>query len=266
MNYFEQEYVNLIDEILSIGETIHGRNGRAKKVFGRTLTIDMTGRDSFPLLNTRKIFYKGVLGELAAFFRGPKHISDFEKWGCNYWKDWAKPDGSIEVDYGNAWFEDGQFDHVVNSLKNNPNDRRMIINGWRPNRLLALDLPCCHFMYQWSVRDQDTLDMIWYQRSADTMIGLPSDIVLAAAWNVLLANQVGLQPGRITMMLGDTHIYEEHFEGAEEFIKNFNMYDRGYPLYELIAPPGMDIRMFEPSMLQIKNYEPRNVMKFEIKA
>lgn len=264
MNYFEQEYMDLVELILNTGEYVKGRNGGVRKTFGHTLEIDMSYTNTFPLLNTRHIYHKGILGELAAMFRGPKHLRDFEKWGCNYWKKWAKPDGSINVDYGNAWFDHNQFNRLIDNLKHNPHDRRMIINGWRPENLDNLDLPCCHFLYQWFVREETYLDMIWYQRSVDTMIGLPSDIVLAATWNILLANMVGLKPGKITMMLGDTHIYEEHFEGAYKFLKAFQ-YNRGYPTYDLIAPPGMDIRMFEPSMLQIENYNPILKQTYELK-
>ena len=265
MKYFELSYNNLIEDILVNGEIVQGRNGRTKKIFAQVLQIDMTNEDQFPLLHTRKIFHKGVLGELAALVRSPKTIADFERWGCNYWKQWGKPDGTIEVDYGNAWFEDGQFDHLIHSLRLNPHDRRLIISGWRPNRLKELDLPCCHLLYQWFVREEKYLDMIWYQRSVDTMIGLPSDIVLAAAMNILIANQSGLKPGQLTMILGDTHIYEEHWEGAEEFLQAFKL-DRTYPTYELACPPGMDIRMFEPSMIQIENYTPSTIMKFELKS
>lgn len=267
MKLFETEYTNLISDIVMCGERIKGRNGYVRKLFSKTITIDMSDSNKFPLLNTRRIFYKGVLGEFAAFVRGPKHISDFERWGCNYWKQWAKPDGSIDVDYGNAWLANGQLDRLIYSLKNNPHDRRLLISGWRPDRLSELSLPCCHLLYQWFVREEQYLDMIWYQRSVDTMIGLPSDIILAALFNLLLANQVGLKPGRLTFILGDTHIYEEHLEGAEEFINRVTpYYDRNYPTYDLIAPEGMDIRSFEPSMLHIENYNPQEAMKFELKA
>lgn len=267
MKLFESEYTNLIEDILMYGERVKGRNGYVRKLFSRNLTIDMSDSNKFPLLNTRKIFYAGILGEFAAFVRGPKHISDFERWGCNYWKNWSKADGSIEVDYGNAWLADGQLDRLIDTLKSNPHDRRLIISGWRPSMLDQLDLPCCHLMYQWFVREEKYLDMMWYQRSVDTMIGLPSDIVLAAIFNILIANQVGLKPGKLSMILGDTHIYEEHIDGANEFISSANpFYDRSYPTYELAAPAGMDIRMFEPSMIQISGYSPKQVMTFKVKS
>jgi thymidylate synthase len=267
MHMFEDEYTNLISDIIVCGERIKGRNGYVRKLFGKTLTIDMSDGNTFPLLHTRKIYHKGILGEFAAFVRGPKHIDDFKRWGCNYWDNWAKPDGSIEVDYGNSWLANSQLERLIRTLQTNPHDRRLLISGWRPDRLSELDLPCCHLLYQWFVRQEQYLDMIWYQRSVDTMIGLPSDIVLAAIFNLLIANQVGLKPGRLTMILGDTHIYEEHLVNAEAYVNSLTpFYDRSYPTYELAAPKGMDIRMFEPSMLQIEDYNPKQTMKFEIKV
>lgn len=269
---FEKTYINLILTILDHGELKEGRNGNTKSVFGETLRIDMSNIPRFPLLRGRKIFYEGIFGELAAMLRGPKCLADFEKFGCNYWKQWANPDGSINIDYGNKWLDFNgvnQLEEVKNKLRSTPNDRRILIDAWDPSTLLNNSLPCCHFLYQWYVRDKTFLDMEWYQRSVDTMVGLPSDIVLAALWNILLANEVGLKPGRIKMDLGDTHIYEEHFEQAREYASYTSLADgvyQVYPDYELVAPLGMRIEDFVPSMLQISNYNPQTVMKFEVKA
>lgn len=271
MYQFEHSYIKLIQEILKDGDFCKGRNGNTKSVFGRSLIIDMTEENVFPLLHGRKIFYKGVLGEFAAMIRGPKCIADFEKFDCNYWKQWADEDGSLRLDYGNKWLDFNginQFAEVKRKLKETPNDRRILIDAWDPSTLESNSLPCCHFMYQWYVRQGTYLDMVWYQRSVDTMVGLPSDIILAALWNTLLANEVGLKPGRIKMDLGDTHIYEEHFNNAKEYSDYtvISRYNEPYPYYNLVAPPGMRTEDFVPSMLQIENYKPQCTMSFEVKT
>lgn len=215
MQNYEVAYMWLIDHIMSTGVVKQTRNGRTKSVFGEQIKIDMS-MGNFPIIQGRKMFVNGILGEFAAMIRGPKCLADFEKWGCNYWKLWADEDGKLEVDYGNAWHADGQYERLIDKLKNDPNDRRMLITGWKPERLAKLSLPCCHYAYQFYV-ENDRLHMVWIQRSVDMMIGLPSDFVLAAIWLTSLANETGYAPGTITMQLGDCHIYEEHWLAAPEY-------------------------------------------------
>jgi len=214
--------------------------------------------------------YKGVLGELAAMLRGPKHIKDFEEYGCNYWKEWADDDGSICVDYGNSWLDFGgyrQLQQLVEGLKNDPHGRRHIVTGRKPDNLDILSLPCCHLLYQWYVREDEFLDMIWYQRSADWMIGVPSDIVLAAAWNIIIANEVGLKPGKITMVFGDSHIYAEHYKATEVYLEQFGKTNPMIlPEYKLLIDEGRDHKLFTPEWFDIIGYHPQDAIKFQLKA
>lgn len=271
MSNFEYDYAKLAQKVLDKGEVRVGRNGTTKSIFGTTLEVDMSDKKEFPLLTGRKMFYKGVFGELAAMVRGPKHLEDFEKWGCNYWKDWADEDGNLNVDYGNAWVDFNginQLATLIDTLKNNPMDRRMLITSWRPDRLTSLSLPCCHHTYQWYVREGKYLDMLWMQRSVDTMIGLPSDIILAAAWNIMIANEVGLKPGKLTFSMGDTHIYEEHWEKAQEYIDRVVNYKNPMlsPEYKLICPSGREVIDFQPEHIEILFYDSMEAIKFELKA
>jgi len=265
MQTFELDYHLLILDVMQNGEDRSTRNGMTRSMFAKTLEVDLTDTDKFPLLQSRKMFVSGVLGEFAAFVRKPKHLADFEEWGCNYWKDWAKPDGSITVDYGNAWFDDNQIDRLRYKLANDPTDRRMIVTGWRPERLEDLDLPCCHMMYQFYVNAEGYLSMIWTQRSVDMMIGLPADIILAATWLITLANEFGFKPGKITMNFGDCHIYAEHFKNVERYLAN-EADGYSYPVYELKTPTGTPFDLFEPKDLRITDYESHGHIPFELKA
>ncbi len=263
-NWEKTQYAKLINKIIDTGQKRSSRAGNTYSIFGERLEVDLT--QGLPILHGRKMFYTGVLGELAALLRGPKHVKDFEKFGCNYWKDWAAESGELEVDYGNAWLDfDGfnQLEDVINKLKNNPDDRRMIISGWRPNRLSELSLPCCHLLYQWYVRDGKHLDMIWYQRSVDTMIGLPSDIILGSVWNIIMAHQTGHTPGKVIFMLGDTHIYENHIGPTLDYMRQLKSY-QGPSLvdYKIEGPVRCD--NFEPDMLQLGEYKPLDKIKFDI--
>lgn len=264
MSQFEKDYKALVERILTTGDERKTRNSTTKALFGERLVVDVDN-DEFPLLTGRKMFYKGVLGEFAAMIKGPKDLDSFEKEGCPYWKLWAKPDGSLNVDYGNTWKDFNgsgvnQMQSVIDTLKTNPTDRRMFVVGTNPQN--EPDLPSCHILYQWFVRKGKYLDMMWYQRSVDTLVGLPSDVAVAAAWNMSLAKDVGLEPGRIVMNLGDTHIYESHYEKAVKYINQ--------PTHQLpkvtFADSYTDIWNFSKDDLLISNYIHEEPIKFDLLA
>lgn len=265
MRHFELQYQDLVRDILTNGELRETRNSIVKSIFGASITLDLT--QSFPILNGRKVFYEGVLGEFCAMLRGPKNILDFKKFKCNYWDLWAKENGDLNLDYGNLWKDFSginQIENVINSIKNNPTDRRMIVSGWDPSHIPSLSLPCCHYAYQWYVRDIDgvkKLDMLWHQRSTDVMIGLPSDMVFAAIWLIAMASYTDIKPGRIIMTLGDSHIYEEHFSGAYKYLD----------IVKCLRPTEWEFNkpkdFFEilPEDFKLLNYNPKEVIKFKLK-
>ena len=262
MNKFENDYKHLVKKIIDDGEVRQTRNAMTRALFGERLIVDVN-KDEFPLLTGRKIFHKGILGEFAAMVRGPKTLADFEDQGCPYWKLWANSNGSLNVDYGNTWINFNgsgvnQMQNVIDTIKSNPTDRRMFIVGTNPEN--NPDLPSCHILYQWYVREGKYLDMMWYQRSVDTLIGLPSDVVLAATWNMSLAKDTGLKPGRIVMNLGDTHIYESHIENAKEYLSKPN---HQLPLVKF-ADSYTDLWNFTKDDLIISEYEHEPAIKFEL--
>lgn len=230
---FEREYAFLVNRVLNAGEKRETRAGKARSLFGEVLTIDLHDTVTVPLIQGRQMFTKGIIGEfktfmqMAAVYSGRKteHISglvsleQFEKNGCNYWKQWAE-DGFLSLDYGSQWNAGGQLGHVVRCLQGNQTDRRMLINSWVPDNieLDVLSLPCCHYAYQFYVREGKFVDILWHQRSTDVMVGLPSDIMLAWLWLVHLGSLTGLVPGCIRMTLGDTHVYENHVEQARVYV------------------------------------------------
>lgn len=273
---WELEYAKLIVRILNEGRRKECRNGYTISIFGQVLKIDMADQ-GFPILQGRKMFTKGVFGELSAMLAGAQSVEEFKAHGCNYWDMWADDTGHLELDYGRAWRDFNGVDQMadlIHKLKHNPNDRRMIISGWRPDRLKSLSLPCCHMLYQWYVTTDGKLNMIWYQRSVDTMIGLPSDIIFAAAWNMLLANECGYTPGELTFMLGDTHIYAEHIEQTKLYLTrlaNMNRIQHGgdsrlYIPVRYTLDNDATVDNFNKDMIQLTNYEPLEAIKFELKG
>lgn len=267
MHQLEKDYAFLIARIFEKGITKETRNGETKSIFGEQLKFDMSD-GYFPIMQGRKMFVQGVLGEYAAIIRQPKTLADFEAWGCNYWSKWAKEDGSINVDYGNAWFANGQIAKLRDALLNNPNDRRMIINAWRPENLDDLDLPCCHYDYQFYVAE-NTLHLKWTQRSVDTMIGLPSDFILAGIMLKTFALEFGYLCGTVTMHLGDCHIYEEHYDGLIDYLNNV---EHGLPkgakkpTAHLAKGVGTPFEEFEPKDLVLSDYFTYSPIKLELKA
>ena len=268
---FENDYIDLLLDNRYNGEYKEGRNGRTLSVFGKQLVIKELNYGCFPILQGRKMWYTGVLGELAAFLKGPKLIQDFEMEGCNYWKPWANEYDEIEVDYGNAWtaWEDNpevnQLATVIDELQTNPNSRRHLIVGWNPAHVLnnELSLPCCHYSYQWYVRNGTHLDMIWIQRSVDLMVGLPSDIILATAFNIVMAKLTGYKPGTITMQLGDCHIYEQHIEGALKYLDQSLDIGRYKPVtYKVSDIPTY--WNFTKNDIELIDYQHSDSIKFEV--
>lgn len=264
---FEQGFKALVYKALKC-EYRQTRNAVTQSFFGHHLVVDDLEKGNFPLLLGRQLFYKGVIGEMAAFLKGPKTLEDFKSQGCNYWDEWGDKDGNVNVDYGNAWRDFNgvdQLQDVVNSLREDPNGRRHLISGWRPDKIPDLDLPCCHYSYQWYVTNDGHLEMLWNQRSVDIMIGLPSDVILAAIWTILIANELGLKPGKLHFMLGDCHIYKSHLEGVKTYLTQSKTSEfRPKPSWVLL--PEATVFNFEPPMIEIVNYHPKPKISFKLEV
>lgn len=264
-----KEYKDLVKQVLACGEVKECRNGVTTSLIGTQLKFDAT---NIPLLNGRKIFYKGVLGEFSAFMNNCKTVEEFKDRGCNYWDAWADSKGYLILDYvdqihekqvkiHNAWYS--QLEALKINLVNDKFSRRHIINLWVPHNLSMLSLPCCHYSYQFIVDNDNKLHMIWTQRSADVMVGIPSDMILAWLWVQCLGQELGFIPGTITMNFGDTHIYEEHIAGAKEYLENI------VPKLEPIAKLNSkftSIENFYPDQVDVSQYDPHPAIKFELKV
>jgi thymidylate synthase len=266
---FEDRYAYLVRDVMANGQLRESRNHPTKSVFGRMLVVEELTQGFFPLLYGRKLFPGGVLGELAAFLQGPKKLSDFEYFGCNYWKQWANEDGTINVDYGNKWLDFNgvnQIKNVIENLVNAPTSRRHLVSGWDPATAFQTNLPCCHLLYQWYVAPNNKIDMIFYMRSVDVMIGLPSDVILAAAMNILMAASTGYDPGKLIFMLGDTHIYESHFEGVSRYLSNVDMIGDERRLSPYNLSSNASIEDFKPDDITLPYYSVLNlpVIKFDL--
>ena len=259
---FEELYYNLAVEIVAIGEHRLTRNAPTLALFGRSVTADL--RDGFPMLQGRKLFPRGVFGELAAMLRYPDHVSDFTMWGCNYWDSWGDEDDNLTLDYGNAWRD--QIPEFKRLLRDDPASRRIMINGWRPERIPELSLPCCHYSYQFYVDNHKGLHMVWTQRSVDVMVGLPSDMIFAAAWLIAIANEFNYEPRTIKMDFGDTHIYEDHLPLVTKYFEQYDDVQYSRVEYAYDMPKGSDFCLFDPNKLTLHGYTPQPKIGFKLHA
>lgn len=200
--------------------------------------------DGFPILTTKKVAWKTLKVELEGFIQGITSKKWYQERGCKIWNEWCNPQKvpygndeetkakmAAEDDlgpclYGASWrdFHDpnaidshgvDQFKKVVDTLESNPYDRRMLCVAWNPLGLNHTALPACHVLWQVAVRG-DVLDLVWYQRSVDTMLGLPFNLASYALLLHLLAKESGLKAGYVTGFLMDCHLYENHISAARE--------------------------------------------------
>ena len=226
-----QQYVDLVKKVLTTGEERPDRTGTGtKSVFGGQLEFNLT--DAFPLVTIKKTLWKAAFIEMLWFIRGEPNISFLKEHGVKIWDDWADENGDLGPVYGRQWRnwnnEDiDQITELIDTLKTNPNSRRMLISAWNPSVLPdtsksfsdnvangKVALPPCHAFFQFYVAD-GKLSCQLYQRSADIFLGVPFNIASYALLVLMIAQVCDLQPGEFIHTFGDAHIYNNHFEQLE---------------------------------------------------
>jgi len=258
---YERLYISLVDNVILNGDIRPSRSGMTRSLFGQTLHVPGLAEGLFPLLTTRQLYPRSVLGELAAFLKGAEYLSMFKDLGCNYWDDnaiaWVENLGRDPEDmrvgkiYGAKWLDFhgiNQLQVLLENLHKDPYSRRHLLITWDPSETDQC-LPPCHIIAQFYVTIGPTLHCNVYMRSVDLCLGLPSDVILYAALLCLIAKEMNFAPGQLSFQLGDTHIYENHI----------NTWDRqaAHPikegiLYELKATSNLT--SFMPDDFTFKNY------------
>ena len=274
MSHFELDYCKLVSNVLEHGDVRPSRAGETISVFGAMLTIDCLRQGYFPILTQRKIFTQGVLGELDAFLQGAEDLQSFKAAGCNYWDANAAawtPNKDVDPRmqrvgriYGAQWRywtgEDHTYDQLeslVRSLQQEPFSRRHLLTTYNPAELHDACLPPCHLLAQFNVRTDKHLDCIVTMRSVDLCLGLPSDIILYATLMLLLCNETGYTPGKLTFMMGDAHVYQNH---AEVFQVHMQRPMHELPTFKLKA--SASINNFEADDLELNNYTHSGVLSY----
>lgn len=214
-----KQYLDLLQHILDHGTDKSDRTGTGtRSVFGYQMRFNL--EDGFPLLTTKKLHLKSIIHELLWFLRGDTNVKYLQENGVRIWNEWADPEtGDLGHIYGYQWrswpdYDGGFIDQIseaIDTIKNNPDSRRIIVSAWNVADLKNMNLPPCHAFFQFYVAD-GRLSLQLYQRSADSFLGVPFNIASYALLLQMVAQVVGLKAGDFVHTLGDAHIYNNHFE------------------------------------------------------
>lgn len=216
-----KQYLDLLRYVKENGIDKDDRTGTGiHSVFGYQMRFNM--EDGFPLLTTKKLHLKSIIYELLWFLQGDTNVKYLQEHGVRIWNEWADADGDLGPIYGYQWrkwkdYKGGHIDQIteaIETIKNNPESRRIIVSAWNVADLPDMKLPPCHAFFQFYVAG-GKLSLQLYQRSADIFLGVPFNIASYALLLLMVAQVTGLKPGDFVHTLGDAHIYSNHLEQVD---------------------------------------------------
>jgi thymidylate synthase len=261
-----QQYLDLMRRVRTQGARKTDRTGTGTlSVFGHQMRFDLA--DGFPLLTTKKLHNKSIVHELLWFLAGDTNTAYLKANGVSIWDEWEDEHGNLGPVYGKQWRSwaapDGrtidQIQEVVETLRTNPDSRRIIVSAWNPADIPDMALAPCHCLFQFYVAD-GRLSCQLYQRSADVFIGVPFNIASYALLTLMMGQVTDLQPGEFVHTLGDAHLYLNHVEQADLQLQRK---PRALPRIE-INPQGRSIFGFKFDDFRLTGYDPHPHIKAEV--
>ncbi len=246
-----------MQHVLENGTQKHDRTGTGTiSVFGYQMRFNL--QEGFPMVTTKKLHLKSIIHELIWFLSGDTNIKYLKDNGVRIWDEWADADGNLGPVYGSQWRSwpkpDGghidQITQIIQTIKNNPDSRRIIVSAWNVAEVENMALPPCHAFFQFYVAE-GRLSCQLYQRSADIFLGVPFNIASYALLTMMVAQVCGLQYGDFIHTLGDAHLYNNHIEQAK---LQLSRTPHKLPVME-INPEVKDIFAFKYEDFTLKNYE-----------
>jgi len=261
-----KQYLDLLQDVLDNGADRDDRTGTGtRSVFGRQLRFDL--QQGFPLVTTKRVFWRGVVAELLWFLSGSTNIGYLQQHGVRIWDEWADEAGELGPVYGAQWRswpapDDGHIDQisaVVESIGQYPYSRRHIVSAWNPAEVDDMALPPCHTLFQFYVAD-GRLSCQLYQRSADLFLGVPFNIASYALLTHMIAHVCRLEVGEFVHTFGDAHIYHNHFDQVQEQLQRT---PRPMPTLELVDAPR-DIDEIRAEHIHLLGYDPHPAIKAEV--
>lgn len=288
-NNYDNQYLKILNKLLNDGIEMPCRTGNNTLVcLNQSLTCDLN--DGFPALTFRPLPFKGCRVELSGFLQGITDKNWYIENGCKYWSEWCNPkkvpysnkEGmKLERDLGNIYgfnyrhfgaeydnydtdYTGKGFDQlkaVVDTLKTNPYDRRMIISAWDPAHLETMALPPCMYLFQF-VYLGNRLHLSAKMRSTDYVLGCPTDIMFCALFLHLMAQTVGMTPGTINLDMTNCHIYDNHIESVKSHLTKWEQ--EQYDLPQLVLDPNANVFNFTHDMAKLDNYQHGEKVSFPI--
>lgn len=293
VDFGECQYLSLLKRILETGEERHGRNGRTLSLFGERLVFDL--KAGFPLLTTKRVFWRGVVEELLWFLRGSTDAKELQAKGVHIWDGNTSreyldgvglkhyPEGELGPGYGFQWrCFGGDYPELVNGvdqvryllqeLSSTPHGRRAVLCAWNPKQAPEMALVPCHVLYQFYVGNNG-LSCQLYCRSQDVCAGTPFNIASASLLTTILAALLDIPTDRLILVAGDTHIYEQHIENARVQAERAPFRPPQLRIKKALPPKDCDmnekmrwIEGLEYTDLELINYECHPPLKYEMIA
>lgn len=271
-----KQYHDLLKHVLENGTEKSDRTGTGtKSVFGYQMRFDLS--EGFPMVTTKKLHLKSIIHELLWFLKGDTNIQYLQENGVRIWNEWADENGDLGPVYGHQWRnwnseEIDQISDVIQTLKNNPDSRRMLVSAWNPSVMPDTSvsfsenvkngkaaLPPCHAFFQFYVAD-GKLSCQLYQRSADIFLGVPFNIASYALLTMMMAQVCGYEAGDFVHTFGDAHIYSNHYEQVK-----LQLSREPKPLPKMILNPEVkNIFDFTFEDFTLENYEHHPHIKGEV--
>jgi len=271
-----KQYHDLLKHVLETGAQKGDRTGTGtQSVFGYQMRFDLS--EGFPMVTTKKLHLKSIIYELLWFLKGDTNIEYLKENGVRIWNEWADENGDLGPVYGHQWRnwnseEIDQIKEIVETLKTNPNSRRMLVSAWNPSVLPDTSvsfsenvangkaaLPPCHAFFQFYVAD-GKLSCQLYQRSADIFLGVPFNIASYALLTMMMAQVCGYEAGDFIHTFGDAHIYSNHMEQVE---LQLSREPRELPQMKL-NPDINNIFDFTFEDFSLENYDPHPAIKGKV--
>tara|TARA_B100000929_G_scaffold103056_1_gene81518 strand:- start:294 stop:1118 length:825 start_codon:yes stop_codon:yes gene_type:complete len=271
-----KQYHDLLQHILDHGAEKGDRTGTGtKSVFGYQMRFDLS--EGFPMVTTKKVHLKSIIYELLWFLKGDTNIKYLQENGVRIWNEWADEHGDLGPVYGHQWRnwnseEIDQISEIIETLKTNPNSRRMLVSAWNPSVMPDTSvsfsenvangkaaLPPCHAFFQFYVAD-GKLSCQLYQRSADVFLGVPFNIASYALFTMMMAQVCGYEPGDFIHTFGDVHIYSNHMEQVK---LQLSRTPRALPIMKM-NPEITNIFDFSFEDFKLEGYDPHPAIKGKV--
>jgi len=261
-----KQYLELLNHILKDGTDKSDSTGTGtRSTFGYQMRFDLA--EGFPLLTTKKLHLKSIIHELLWFLKGDTNVRYLQENGVRIWNEWADENGDLGHVYGYQWrswpdYNNGSIDQIAevqDTIRHNPDSRRIIVSAWNVADIKNMKLPPCHALFQFYVAN-GRLSLQLYQRSADCFLGVPFNIASYALLLMMMAQSADLKPGEFIHTLGDAHLYLNHLEQA-----HIQLTREPRPLPKMIInPEKKNIFDFEYDDFLLEDYNPHPHIKADV--